>query len=124
MPGRKHDPLSSLQIVRSEANKTYAYSRELLCCAPAGKRRYRVAPTFQDRFEAAASKDSDTAASAQHLNVVIITAIPADPCQFPTADLINKLSVLNKQDYAHMHGFELHLSADIIDPNVTAVRIV
>lgn len=54
--------------------------------------------------------------------MVLITAIPADPCQFPTADLINKLSVANKQDYAHLHGFELHLSADLIDPNVTAVR--
>ena len=54
-------------------------------------------------------------------NVVIITAIPPDPCQFPIADLINKLSVVNKQDYAHRHGFELHVSSDIIDPNVTAV---
>jgi hypothetical protein len=55
-------------------------------------------------------------------NVVIVTAIPADPCQFPIADLINKLSVVNKQDYAHLHGFELHVSSDVIDPNVTAVR--
>ena len=55
-------------------------------------------------------------------NVVIVTAIPADPCQFPTADLINKLSVINKQDYARLHGFELHVSSDVIDPSVTAVR--
>ena len=54
--------------------------------------------------------------------MVIVTAIPADPCQFPTADLINKLSVANKQDYARLHGFELHVSSDIIDPNITAVR--
>ena len=55
-------------------------------------------------------------------NMGIVTAIPADPCQFPTADLINKLSVVNKQDYARLHGFELHVSSDIIDPNITAVR--
>ena len=55
-------------------------------------------------------------------NMVIITAIPGDPCQFPIADYIHKLSVVNKQDYARLHGFELHVSSDIIDPNVTAVR--
>lgn len=55
-------------------------------------------------------------------SMVLVTAIPADPCQFPTADLINQLSVANKQDYARLHGFELHVSSDIIDPNVTAVR--
>ena len=52
---------------------------------------------------------------------VLITAIPTDPCQFPTADYINKLSVVNKQDYARLHNFELHISSEI-DPNVTAVR--
>ena len=52
---------------------------------------------------------------------MLITAIPADPCQFPTADFINKLSVVNKQDYARLHNFELHISSEI-DPNVTAVR--
>ena len=30
-------------------------------------------------------------------NVVIATAVPPNPCAFPTADLINKLSVVNKQ---------------------------
>ncbi len=55
-------------------------------------------------------------------SMVLVTAIPADPCQFPTADLINQLSVANKQDYARLHGFELHVSSDVIDPNVTAVR--
>lgn len=61
-------------------------------------------------------------AAAALPNVVIATAIPPNPCAFPTADYINKLSVANKQDYAHRHGFEVHLSAGLIDPNVTAVR--
>ena len=62
------------------------------------------------------------AASPPLPNVVIATAIPPNPCAFPTADYINKLSVANKQDYAHRHGFEVHLSAGLVDPNVTAVR--
>jgi hypothetical protein len=33
------------------------------------------------------------------------------------------LGVGNKQDYAHAHGWELHLSADLIDPAVTAVSL-
>jgi hypothetical protein len=61
------------------------------------------------------------ARASTHLQV-LITAIPADPCQFPTADFINKLSVVNKQDYARLHNFELHISSEI-DPNVAAVRV-
>lgn len=57
-----------------------------------------------------------------HPNVIIITAIPSDPCQFPIADYMNKLSIANKQDYAHRHSFELHFASEVIDPNVTAVR--
>lgn len=56
-----------------------------------------------------------------HPNVIIITAIPSDPCQFPIADYMNKLSIANKQDYAHRHSFELHIASEVIDPNVTAV---
>jgi len=55
-----------------------------------------------------------------HPNVIIITAIPSDPCQFPIADYMNKLSIANKQDYAHRHSFELHFASEVIDPNVTA----
>lgn len=84
----------------------------------AGKRRYRIAPMFMDRFLGPLAAESPPEA----VKMIIITAIPADPCQFPTADLINKLSVANKQDYVHRHSFELHLSSDIINPNVTAVR--
>ena len=54
--------------------------------------------------------------------VAIATAIQPDPCAFPTADHAYALGVGNKQDYAHAHGWELHLSADLIDPAVTAVR--
>ncbi len=77
-----------------------------------------MAPLFFERF----SRPQYIDRPPEEPNVVIVTAIPADPCQFPIADLINKLSVVNKQDYAHLHGFELHVSSDVIDPNVTAVR--
>ena len=53
---------------------------------------------------------------------MLITAIPTDPCQFPTADFINKLSVVNKQDYARLHNFELHISSEI-DHNIIEVRV-
>ena len=54
-------------------------------------------------------------------SVAIMTAIQPDPCAFPTADHIYALGVGNKQDYAHAHGWELHLSPRLIDPAVTAV---
>ena len=86
--------------------------------ARAGMPLYKIAPMFLEQFRAPLSK----ATGARKPNVVLITAIPADPCQFPIADFINKLSVVNKQDYARLHNFELHISAEI-DPNVTAVRL-
>lgn len=58
--------------------------------------------------------------SDEQPNLVIATAIPADACAFPVADYINKLGVSNKHDWAHRHSFELHISAEMIDPNVTA----
>ena len=56
--------------------------------------------------------------------VAIATAIPPDPCAFPTADHMYALGVANKQDYAQAHGWELHLSAGLIDPAVTAVSLI
>ena len=75
---------------------------------------------FMDRFLGSPEPEGPV----ETVKMVVITAIPGDPCQFPTADLINKLSVANKQDYAYRHNFEFHLSSDIIDPNVTAVCAV
>ncbi len=62
-------------------------------------------------------------AAAELPAVAIATAIQPDPCAFPTADHAYALGVGNKQDYAHAHGWELHLSADLIDPAVTAVSL-
>jgi len=56
-------------------------------------------------------------------SVAIATAIPPDPCAFPVADHMYVRGVSNKQDYAHAHGWELHLSAGLIDPAVTAVSV-
>jgi hypothetical protein len=38
-------------------------------------------------------------------------------CSFPIADHFNSLGVINKQDYARRHGWELHLSAENVDPS-------
>lgn len=35
---------------------------------------------------------------------------------FPIADHFNALGVANKQDYARRHGWEVHLSAENVDP--------
>jgi hypothetical protein len=47
-----------------------------------------------------------------------VTAIPPNTCAHPAADALNVWSVLNKQDYAHLHGHEFHLSSHNIDPTV------
>ena len=40
-------------------------------------------------------------------------------CSFPIADHFNTLALSSKQDYALLHGLELHLSAHNVDPGVT-----
>lgn len=55
-------------------------------------------------------------------SVAIATAMQPDPCSFPTADHMYALGVANKQDYAQAHGWELHISAGLVDPAVTAVK--
>ena len=45
--------------------------------------------------------------------------MPADQSQAPLADLINAVSVANKISHAHLHAYELHLSAADIDPHAT-----
>ena len=37
----------------------------------------------------------------------------------PIADHFNTLALSSKQDYALLHGMELHLSAQNVDPGVT-----
>lgn len=51
-----------------------------------------------------------------------VTAIPPNTCAHPAADALNVWSVLNKQDYAHLHGHEFHLSSHNIDPTVKVCR--
>lgn len=56
--------------------------------------------------------------AAGQRRVVLVTAVPPNPCAFPAADAINSASVMNKQAFAHLHGHEVHLSAHNIDPSV------
>ena len=52
-----------------------------------------------------------------------VTAIPPNTCAHPAADALNVWSVLNKQDYAHLHGHESHLSSHNIDPTVKVCEL-
>ena len=44
------------------------------------------------------------------------------PRRFPIADHFTTLALMNKQDYAHLHGLEVHLSAQNVDDKAT-VRV-
>ena len=50
--------------------------------------------------------------SVRHANFEVLSI-----CSFPIADHFNSLGVINKQDYARRHGWELHLSAENVDPS-------
>ena len=45
-------------------------------------------------------------------------------CSFPIADHFNSLGVINKQDYARRHGWELHLSAENVDPSAVVSHCI
>jgi hypothetical protein len=42
--------------------------------------------------------------------------------RFPIADHFTTLALMNKQDYAHLHGLEVHLSAQNVDTKATVRR--
>ena len=47
-----------------------------------------------------------------------------DARRFPIADHFTTLALMNKQDYAHLHGLEVHLSAQNVDTKATVRSLV
>jgi hypothetical protein len=49
----------------------------------------------------------------------MITAIPTAPCMAPYGDYLLALAIRNKQDYARLNSYELHVLARAADPQHT-----
>ena len=47
--------------------------------------------------------------------LAVLTGIPTYPCNTPWGDHLISLSVQNKQDWARLHGHELHMMASSTD---------
>ena len=45
----------------------------------------------------------------------MLTGVPTSPCTNPYGDYFLGISLRNKQDYARLHGYELHLMAESVD---------
>lgn len=52
-------------------------------------------------------------------NLVITTSLWPKPCAKPSGDHINMVSILNKIDYARIHGYEFHVYVRPIDKSLT-----
>lgn len=50
--------------------------------------------------------------------LAIATGIPTAPCSTPYGDLMIRLAVQNRQDYVRLHGHELYLMAQSVDPHL------
>mmetsp|Transcript_22187 Transcript_22187/g.36769 ORF Transcript_22187/g.36769 Transcript_22187/m.36769 type:complete len:290 (+) Transcript_22187:212-1081(+) len=51
-------------------------------------------------------------------NVLLVTAIPPNPCKTDYGDHYNLLSIKNKQDYANIHGYIVFVGSEQIDPSL------
>ncbi len=50
----------------------------------------------------------------------MVTGVPTSPCTNPYGDYFLGVSLRNKQDYARLHGYELHLMAESVDSTIRA----
>lgn len=46
-----------------------------------------------------------------------MVGMSSTPCTTPWGDLLLEIQLKNKADWARLHGYELHLMAETIDPN-------
>lgn len=51
---------------------------------------------------------------------MIITGVPTAPCTNPYGDYLLSLSMQNKQDYARLHSYEVHLMAEAVTSHIRA----
>ena len=49
-----------------------------------------------------------------------MTGIPTAPCTNPYGDYLLSLSIQNKQDYARLHSYEVHLMAEAVTSHIRA----
>ncbi|CAL8464438.1 g3973 [Coccomyxa elongata] len=52
--------------------------------------------------------------------IVIVTGVPTAPCTNPYGDYLLSLSMQNKQDYARLHSYEVHLMAEAVTSHIRA----
>lgn len=52
--------------------------------------------------------------------IAIVTGIPTAPCTNPYGDYLLSLSIQNKQDYARLHSYEVHLMAEAVTSHIRA----
>ena len=52
--------------------------------------------------------------------MAVLTSMPSVPCDTPLGDYNYLLSVQNKQDYARLHGFELHVGVHVANTSLKA----
>ena len=50
----------------------------------------------------------------------MVTGIPTAPCTNPYGDYLLSLSIQNKQDYARLHSYELHLMSQAVTSHIRA----
>lgn len=51
---------------------------------------------------------------------MIVTGIPSAPCTNPYGDYLLSMSIQNKQDWARLNSYELHLMAEAVTPHIRA----
>ncbi|KAK9822196.1 hypothetical protein WJX81_002228, partial [Elliptochloris bilobata] len=54
--------------------------------------------------------------AARDPSVLVVTALHNQPCSYPRGDHLNFLSVMNKQDFARLHGYPIVATAIVADP--------
>lgn len=59
------------------------------------------------------------ATEARH-RIAMVTGIPTAPCTNPYGDYLLSLSIQNKQDYARLHSYELHLMGEAVTSHIRA----
>jgi hypothetical protein len=63
---------------------------------------------------------SPTDAREAKERIVILTGVPTAPCTNPYGDFMLSLSIQNKQDWARLHSYEVHLMAEAATSHIRA----
>lgn len=58
------------------------------------------------------------AAGSNSGRLAIASGLATAPCSTPQGDMLMRLALQNRQDYARLHGHEVHLMAESVDPRL------